>query len=49
MIYPCAGWQGCIIGNFQTETLKNIWFHSSVLNKLRNLRRYQNQIDGCAQ
>lgn len=35
--FPCAGWQGHIIGDLNTSSLKEIW-EGSKLNYLRNLR-----------
>lgn len=46
-IYPCAGWQSCILGNLQNESLQDIWFRSKKLNTLRNLKLHQ--INGCSQ
>lgn len=38
-IYPCAGWQGYIVGNIFKESLKDIWTHSKKLNYIRNIKQ----------
>lgn len=38
-LFPCAGWQGMIVGNIHEETLKNIWTDSEKLKELRQIRR----------
>ncbi len=39
-VYPCAGWQGYILGNLNTTTLNEIWTSSEKAQYLRNLRRH---------
>jgi radical SAM protein with 4Fe4S-binding SPASM domain len=38
-VYPCAGWQGYVLGNVQEQTLREIWEHSLKVKYLRNLRK----------
>lgn len=38
-VYPCAGWQDCICGNLNEESLSYIWNNSEKMNYLRSLRR----------
>lgn len=38
-VYPCPGWQGYVCGNLYKDTLKNIWFLSKEMNKLRAFRK----------
>ena len=38
-VYPCAGWQGYIIGNIKDAPLKEIWNNSEEIQYLRGLRR----------
>lgn len=38
-IYPCSGWQSCIIGNIKTSSLYDTWFTSEKIKHLRNIRR----------
>lgn len=38
-VYPCAGWQDCICGNLNEESLSQIWNDSKKINYLRSLRR----------
>jgi len=38
-VYPCAGWQGYIVGNVKETSLKDIWDNSEKVNYLRGLRR----------
>ncbi|HAV9130606.1 TPA: radical SAM protein [Escherichia coli] len=38
-VYPCAGWQGYILGNTFHETLKNIWEKSDKIKLLRSLKK----------
>ena len=38
-VYPCAGWQGYIIGNVQDTPLEEIWNNSEKIQYLRGLRR----------
>lgn len=35
--YPCAGWQGMIVGNAYRQSLKEIWENSPELKKLRTI------------
>ena len=46
LVYPCAGWQSCILGSTENETIESIWYHSDQLIKLRGLKRHH--INGCA-
>lgn len=39
-VYPCAGWQGYVVGNIKESMLKDIWEHSE---KVQYLRGLQNQ------
>lgn len=36
-VYPCAGWQGYVIGNVYKETLKDIWENSPKVKELRKI------------
>lgn len=36
-VYPCAGWQGYIVGNIKESSIKNIWENSPKLKYLRNI------------
>lgn len=38
-VFPCAGWEGCVLGNINESTLKDIWYHSDKAIRLRNLKR----------
>ncbi|MBQ9935711.1 MAG: radical SAM protein [Lachnospiraceae bacterium] len=38
-VYPCAGWQGYVVGNITERSLKDIWYNSPRVNYLRNLRK----------
>lgn len=38
-VFPCAGWQGCVLGNIKNDSLKNIWFSSEKSVWLRSLKR----------
>ena len=38
-VYPCPGWQGYVCGNLYKDTLKNIWFLSKEMNKLRAFKK----------
>lgn len=38
-VYPCAGWQGYVVGNVNEESLKDIWFNSKNIQHLRGLRK----------
>lgn len=35
--YPCAGWQGMIVGNAYRQSLREIWENSPELKKLRTI------------
>lgn len=37
-VYPCAGWQGCIVGNVKENSLDLIWNNSEKIQYLRSLR-----------
>lgn len=39
-VYPCVGWQDCILGNIDTTQLVDIWENSEKVQYLRNLRRF---------
>lgn len=36
-VYPCAGWQGYVLGNVYKQTLKDIWENSERIKHLRTL------------
>lgn len=36
-VYPCAGWQGYILGNVYKQTLSGIWENSEKVKKLRKI------------
>ncbi len=38
-VYPCAGWQDCVLGNVFNDSLKNIWYFSDKIKSLRNLKK----------
>ncbi|QWV94653.1 radical SAM protein [Geomonas oryzisoli] len=38
-VYPCAGWQGYVVGNVDKESLKDIWNNSRNVQYLRGLRK----------
>lgn len=38
-VYPCAGWQGFVLGNVKENPLNDIWINSEKINYLRSLRR----------
>lgn len=38
-VYPCAGWQGYVVGNINKSSLKDIWENSDKVQYLRNLRK----------
>ena len=49
-VFPCAGWQGYILGNIADSSLGNIWYHSSKVNYLRSLKRKDlEECKGCLQ
>lgn len=39
-VYPCAGWQGYIIGNIKENSLDEIWNNSKKAQFLRALRKH---------
>jgi radical SAM protein with 4Fe4S-binding SPASM domain len=38
-VYPCAGWQGYVVGNVYEQSLKDIWDNSPQVKYLRSLRK----------
>ncbi|KJS30738.1 MAG: radical SAM protein [Desulfatitalea sp. BRH_c12] len=38
-VYPCAGWQGYVVGNVNETSLKTIWDNSKNVQYLRGLRK----------
>jgi radical SAM protein with 4Fe4S-binding SPASM domain len=38
-VYPCAGWQGYVLGNVKEQKLREIWESSPKVNYLRSLRK----------
>ena len=38
-VFPCASWQGYIVGNVKETSLKEIWDNSEKVQYLRNLRK----------
>ena len=38
-VFPCAGWENCVLGNINELSLKDIWFNSEKAIGLRSLRR----------
>lgn len=38
-VYPCAGWQGYIVGNVKDTSLTEIWNNSEKIKYLRSLRK----------
>jgi radical SAM protein with 4Fe4S-binding SPASM domain len=38
-VYPCAGWQGYVVGNVNDRFLKDIWNNSTKVQYLRGLRK----------
>ena len=38
-VYPCAGWQGYIVGDIKETSLNEIWVNSKEVQYLRGLRR----------
>ena len=38
-IYPCAGWQGFVVGNVFRESLKDVWEHSPKLEQIRKVKQ----------
>lgn len=39
-VYPCAGWQGYIVGNVKETSLNQIWDNSEKVQYLRDLRKH---------
>ena len=39
-VYPCAGWQGYIVGNVNHTSLNDIWDNSEKVRYLRGLRKH---------
>lgn len=39
-VYPCAGWQGYVVGNIRNKPLSEIWDNSPKVQFLRSLRRH---------
>lgn len=37
-VYPCVGWQECVLGNLEEDTLRDIWNQSDKIRLLRELR-----------
>jgi len=35
--YPCAGWQGMVVGNAYKQSLKDVWENSEKLKRLRTI------------
>lgn len=38
-IYPCAGWQGFVVGNVFHKSLKDIWENSQKLTQIRKIKQ----------
>ena len=38
-VFPCAGWQGYVLGNIADNTLADIWYNSKKIDYLRSLKR----------
>ncbi|MFC0227619.1 radical SAM protein [Serratia aquatilis] len=38
-VYPCAGWQDCVLGNILETSLNDIWHFSRKINSLRKLKK----------
>lgn len=38
-VYPCAGWQGYVVGNIKESSLSDIWNNSEKIIYLRSLRK----------
>lgn len=38
-VYPCAGWQGYVVGNVNKSLLRDIWNNSTKVRYLRGLRK----------
>lgn len=37
-VYPCAGWQGMVVGNIYNCSLQSIWLNSTKLNAIRSIK-----------
>ena len=49
-VFPCAGWQGFVLGNLEKNSLADIWYHSNKVEYLRNLKRKDfKECNGCKQ
>ena len=49
-VFPCAGWQGCVLGNLAYNSLADIWYHSDKVGYLRSLKRKDfKECEGCLQ
>lgn len=47
-VFPCAGWQGFILGNIANDSLSEIWYHSNKVDNLRSLKRKDfKECEGC--
>ncbi|GHV69055.1 hypothetical protein FACS1894199_17210 [Bacteroidia bacterium] len=38
-VYPCPGWQDCILGTLKEQSLQQIWEKSPKVQQLRNIRK----------
>jgi radical SAM protein with 4Fe4S-binding SPASM domain len=38
-VYPCAGWQYCVLGNILETSLNDVWHFSRKINLLRMIKR----------
>lgn len=38
-VFPCAGWQGYVLGSLVDNSLADIWYHSKKVDYLRSLKR----------
>ncbi|GHT22736.1 hypothetical protein AGMMS4957_13330 [Bacteroidia bacterium] len=38
-VYPCAGWQDCVLGNLKEQSLQQIWENSPKVQQLRSIRK----------
>jgi len=38
-VYPCAGWQDCVLGNLKGESLLQVWENSAKVKFLRDVRK----------
>ena len=36
-VYPCEGWQNCVLGDVRVSSLKDIWDNSQKIKKLRSI------------